>query len=80
MEVPTELLVLLSNTQSLDQSLRLKSEEQLKFLEKNEPRKSPHSPRRSLTRQTEFPLLLTTIAVDEFNDRVLRQVPISDIS
>ena len=44
MEVPTELLVLLSNTQSLDQALRIKSEERLKFFEKNELRKCTYFP------------------------------------
>ena len=36
MEVPTEILVLLSNTQSLDQALRTTAEERLKFFEQNE--------------------------------------------
>lgn len=36
MEVPTEILVLLSNTQSLDQALRSTAEERLKFFEQNE--------------------------------------------
>ena len=71
MEVPRELLVLLSNTQSSDQNTRVTSEERLKFYEKNELRKCLNAD--PLTR-LEFPVVLTTIALDDTVDPVLRQV------
>ena len=75
MEVPREILVLLSNTQALDQSLRTTAEERLKFFEQNELGKLSLRPtKRNLLTRPEFPLLLTSIAVEEKNDRLLRQV------
>jgi hypothetical protein len=73
MDVPAEILILLSNTLSPDESLRKTSEERLTFFEKNEQRMSS-PPRHALTR-LEFPLLLTTIAVDETRDSIIRAVP-----
>lgn len=40
MEVPPEILGLLANTQSIDQTLRLQAEERIRFFQNNELRTS----------------------------------------
>jgi hypothetical protein len=71
MEVPPGFLELLSNTLTPDPTLRIKAEEQLRFLEKSELREYLSL---SITDASEYPLVLTAIASDQQQDRVLRQV------
>ena len=79
MDVPPEILALLANTQSIDQTLRLQAEERIRFFQNSELRTHPPQLSRadlSNKRVTDFPLLLTSIAVTPSNDRILRQVPL----
>jgi hypothetical protein len=71
MEVPPGFLELLSNTLTPDPTLRIKAEEQLRFLEKSELREYLSL---SILDASEYPLVLTAIASDQHQDRVLRQV------